>query len=65
MNEVATIRCPRCRKRTVLQGNPSRPFCSERCRLIDMGAWVNEEYRIPGHDRLHDEEDDDAERGGD
>jgi uncharacterized protein len=26
---------------------PHRPFCSDRCRLIDLGAWLNEERRIP------------------
>jgi endogenous inhibitor of DNA gyrase (YacG/DUF329 family) len=26
--------------------NPSRPFCSERCKLIDLGKWANEEYRV-------------------
>ncbi len=29
-------------------GNPSYPFCSDRCRLIDLGKWLGEEYRIPG-----------------
>jgi len=27
--------------------NPSRPFCSERCKLIDLGAWASEAYRVP------------------
>jgi endogenous inhibitor of DNA gyrase (YacG/DUF329 family) len=30
------------------EGNPHRPFCSERCRSSDLGAWVTEQYRIPG-----------------
>ncbi len=29
-------------------GNRSFPFCSDRCRLIDLGKWLGEEYRIPG-----------------
>ncbi len=29
------------------EGNPYRPFCSERCRLVDLGKWLNEDYRIP------------------
>jgi hypothetical protein len=29
------------------QGNPDRPFCSPRCRLIDLGRWADETYRIP------------------
>ena len=33
---------------TEWENNPHRPFCSERCRLIDLGAWTEERYRIPG-----------------
>jgi endogenous inhibitor of DNA gyrase (YacG/DUF329 family) len=29
-------------------GNPAWPFCSERCRLADLGRWLGEAYRIPG-----------------
>jgi endogenous inhibitor of DNA gyrase (YacG/DUF329 family) len=28
--------------------SPHRPFCSERCRLLDLSAWTTERYRIPG-----------------
>jgi len=42
-----TIKCPVCRKDVPLD-SPEMPFCSERCRLIDLGRWANEEYRIPG-----------------
>ena len=31
-----------------LTGNPFRPFCSEKCRLVDLGRWAGEDYRIPG-----------------
>lgn len=41
------IRCPQCRKPTTWEGNDNRPFCSERCRLLDLGAWAGESYRIP------------------
>jgi uncharacterized protein len=41
-----TIKCPICKKPVTL-GTPDFPFCSERCRDIDLGAWANEEYRIP------------------
>lgn len=34
--------------------NPSRPFCSERCKLIDLGAWAEERYSIPGRPALTD-----------
>ena len=30
------------------EDNPSFPFCSARCKTIDLGKWMNEEYRIPG-----------------
>lgn len=29
------------------EGNEFRPFCSERCKLLDFGAWANEEYALP------------------
>ena len=41
-------KCPQCKKPVSWQGNPDRPFCSERCRLIDLGQWVDESYRIAG-----------------
>jgi endogenous inhibitor of DNA gyrase (YacG/DUF329 family) len=43
-----TPRCPICREPVTWEGNPSRPFCSERCRLVDLGAWMAERYRVPG-----------------
>ncbi len=54
------IKCPTCRKEVSWEGNPHRPFCSERCRLIDLGAWTQERYRIAGDKaaRRNDEDDD-------
>jgi len=40
--------CPTCNKPVEWQDNPFRPFCSERCKLVDLGKWVSEEYRVPG-----------------
>lgn len=40
------VKCPNCKKRTEL-GTAYFPFCSERCQLIDLGCWADEEYRIP------------------
>ena len=40
-------KCPICRKETVWERNPFRPFCSERCRIMDLGGWAAEKYRIP------------------
>ncbi|WP_406947222.1 DNA gyrase inhibitor YacG [Psychrobacter ciconiae] len=39
--------CPNCGKKTVWQDNAFKPFCSERCKLIDLGAWASEDYRLP------------------
>lgn len=39
------IRCPICKKEVVL-GSADSPFCSERCRLIDLGNWASEKYVI-------------------
>jgi endogenous inhibitor of DNA gyrase (YacG/DUF329 family) len=41
------MKCPTCGKPAEWQDNPYRPFCSERCKLIDFGRWANEEYRVP------------------
>ncbi|MCW8858117.1 MAG: DNA gyrase inhibitor YacG [Deltaproteobacteria bacterium] len=46
--ENIEINCPRCGIKTFWQDNPSKPFCSERCRLADLGRWSNEEYSIKG-----------------
>jgi endogenous inhibitor of DNA gyrase (YacG/DUF329 family) len=40
--------------------NPWRPFCSERCKLIDLGAWFKEEHAIPGEPALDIAEETDA-----
>lgn len=55
MKPVTTVKCPTC-DAPVEWGpqSPSRPFCSERCKLIDLGAWAAEEHSIPG-DPLEDE----------
>lgn len=42
------VTCPTCGRQTPWQrDNPYRPFCSERCKLIDLGQWATESYRIP------------------
>ncbi|HEV7730832.1 MAG TPA: DNA gyrase inhibitor YacG [Candidatus Binatia bacterium] len=41
-------RCPTCRAETPRADNPHRPFCSERCRVLDLAAWADEKFRIPG-----------------
>ncbi|MGH7906671.1 MAG: DNA gyrase inhibitor YacG [Candidatus Binataceae bacterium] len=51
------MRCPICKRPAGSSpANPFRPFCSERCRSIDLGGWAGEGYRIEGgkrEDRTH------------
>ena len=47
MNVLRIRPCPHCRKPALWEGNPWRPFCSERCRMIDLGNWATGEYSIP------------------
>lgn len=43
------VPCPQCKRDVTWSGaSPWRPFCSERCRLIDLGEWFNEENRLGG-----------------
>jgi endogenous inhibitor of DNA gyrase (YacG/DUF329 family) len=41
------VRCPTCGAAAALPDNPQRPFCSLTCRLVDLGGWLDERYRIP------------------
>jgi hypothetical protein len=42
------VKCPTCRREIDWADSPFRPFCSDRCRLIDLGAWLSEQRAIPG-----------------
>lgn len=55
--------CPICKREfefISIEESPNFPFCSERCRLIDLGKWLDEEYIIPeeGEDEYSEEEED-------
>lgn len=49
MTKPRYVRCPQCSK-DALWGpeNAWRPFCSERCKQIDLGAWASDSYCVPG-----------------
>jgi uncharacterized protein len=51
------VKCPVCGKETEYHGNENRPFCSARCKLLDFGAWADEEYALPTQDAALTEED--------
>ncbi len=62
MNATRYVACPRCGARVAWAPSSRwRPFCSERCRLIDLGAWAAERYRVPAVEPP----DDDPETGRD
>jgi endogenous inhibitor of DNA gyrase (YacG/DUF329 family) len=45
---ASTVPCPRCGSQVVWSTeNKYRPFCSERCKMIDLGQWATEAYRVP------------------
>lgn len=46
-SKAPIVTCPSCKKTSHWDSsNPSRPFCSERCKLIDLGKWASEAYRV-------------------
>ncbi|MDX8401028.1 MAG: DNA gyrase inhibitor YacG [Mariprofundaceae bacterium] len=51
------VRCPVC-QREVARSCAAFPFCSERCRIIDLGRWATGDYRIPGEPAPIPDEDD-------
>ena len=57
---MKTVRCPQCGQQAPYTGNPDRPFCSERCRLLDLGQWADEGYRIAGKSAAQEQNDHDT-----
>ena len=56
---VLKVNCPNCKEIVVWsEQNPYRPFCSERCKLIDFGEWASERNTIPGEPVFIPDEDD-------
>lgn len=46
-NQALSVTCPHCKKTSRWDSqNPFRPFCCERCKMIDLGKWASEEYRV-------------------
>ncbi len=41
------MRCPICKREFDPEASPALPFCSERCRTIDLGRWLGEAYHLP------------------
>lgn len=49
------VQCPTCKKKFEYSSSAFRPFCCERCRLLDLGQWLTESYTVPV-EKLSDEE---------
>ncbi len=49
-SKVIMVKCPTCTKEFSYYSSESRPFCTDRCKMIDAGHWLNETYAIPGKD---------------
>lgn len=55
--KVIMVSCPTCKKKIKYStDNPFRPFCSERCKLLDLGAWADEKRTVPGKEVNEDED---------
>lgn len=62
MKNSKKIACPRCGKpNTWLPDNSYKPFCSDRCKLIDLGEWANENRKIPAEQAPLESSDEDFE----
>jgi len=55
--------CPVCNAAIDLEKTPTVPFCSDRCRLIDLGRWLDEAYAMPDVKRQDDEDESGAADG--
>jgi len=56
MNKNLVVKCPKCKTSFEYKKSKVRPFCSERCKEVDLGHWFQESYKVPS--KAHLEEDD-------
>jgi hypothetical protein len=57
MGEIQTVECPHCGKPVPWTDESKwKPFCSERCRLIDLGDWLSDKHAIPAEESLPDQD---------
>ena len=55
LTDTRIFKCPRCGKPVSFEENPYRPFCSKKCKMVDLGAWFKEEYQISSPMEFEDE----------
>jgi uncharacterized protein len=58
------VKCPKCEKDFFYYDSESRPFCSDRCKMIDLGGWMTESYAVPSQSPLELDELEELERQG-
>ena len=58
MNKVLEVKCPSCNNQFTYYQSAFRPFCSERCKMVDLGHWLEESYRVPLKENIAMEEPD-------
>ena len=56
MNKVLKVKCPQCATEFLYYESEFRPFCTERCKQIDLGHWFQESYVVPTKDSTLDAE---------
>lgn len=56
MTKVLNVNCPNCKTEFNYYMSHSRPFCSKRCRDIDLGKWLTESYTVPSQTPLSDQD---------
>ena len=64
MDKIKIIKCCRCQKEFNYFSSPFRPFCSEQCKMIDLGLWLSESYSVPA-EKVPEEIEIDVEEGFD
>ena len=50
------VECPKCKLKFNYYDSNFRPFCTERCREIDLGHWVSGNYKVPSKEKLNEED---------
>lgn len=63
MNKLLKVKCPNCDVSFEYYQSEYRPFCSERCKMVDLGHWFKESYRVPVKDnQIYDNEENDEKK---
>lgn len=54
--KIIEVKCPRCKKTFSYYSSEFRPFCSERCKQVDLGHWLEGNYAVPSKSPLSEED---------